>query len=58
MKNLYQLILIIIQLHQLLMKSLTKLLEKIWVKFLLWYDNEWGFSNRMCDIAEYIHKNS
>ena len=21
-----------------------------------WYDNEWGFSNRMCDIAEYLHK--
>ena len=23
-----------------------------------WYDNEWGFSNRMCDLAEYLHKNS
>ena len=22
-----------------------------------WYDNEWGFSNRMCDIALYLNKN-
>ena len=21
-------------------------------KISAWYDNEWGFSNRMCDIAE------
>ena len=21
-----------------------------------WYDNEWGFASRMCDLAEYIHK--
>ena len=26
------------------------------VRILSWYDNEWGFSNRMCDIAEYLHK--
>ena len=26
-------------------------------KISAWYDNEWGFSNRMCDIAEYIHNN-
>ena len=25
-------------------------------KVIAWYDNEWGFSNRMCDIAEYVHK--
>ena len=25
-------------------------------KISAWYDNEWGFSNRMCDIAEYLHK--
>ena len=23
-----------------------------------WYDNEWGFANRMLDIAEYIQKNN
>ena len=25
-------------------------------KISAWYDNEWGFSNRMCDIARYLHK--
>ena len=25
-------------------------------KISAWYDNEWGFSNRMCDIAKYLHK--
>ena len=25
-------------------------------KISAWYDNEWGFSNRMCDIAEKLHK--
>jgi len=24
------------------------------VKIMAWYDNEWGFSNRMVDVAEYI----
>ena len=26
------------------------------VKILAWYDNEWGFSNRMLDVASYIGK--
>lgn len=26
------------------------------VKILSWYDNEWGFSNRMLDTAAYFHK--
>ena len=26
-------------------------------KISAWYDNEWGFSNRMNDIAMYLHKN-
>ncbi len=38
--------------------SLTTLIGKKMGKISAWYDNEWGFSNRMCDIAEYIHKNS
>ena len=25
-------------------------------KISAWYDNEWGFSNRMCDIVENINK--
>ena len=38
--------------------SLTNVVGKNMGKITAWYDNEWGFSNRMCDIAEYIHKNS
>ena len=36
--------------------SLTKVVGKNMGKISAWYDNEWGFSNRMCDIAEYLHK--
>ena len=35
--------------------SLTNVIGKKMGKISAWYDNEWGFSNRMCDIAEYIH---
>ena len=38
--------------------SLTKVVGNNMGKISAWYDNEWGFSNRMCDIAEYIHNNS
>ena len=37
--------------------SLTNVVEKNMGKISAWYDNEWGFSNRMCDIALYLHKN-
>ncbi len=37
--------------------SLTNAVGKNMGKISAWYDNEWGFSNRMCDIAEYFHKN-
>jgi glyceraldehyde 3-phosphate dehydrogenase len=36
--------------------SLTSVVGKNMGKISAWYDNEWGFSNRMCDIAEYAHK--
>ncbi len=36
--------------------SLTSVIGKNMGKVSAWYDNEWGFSNRMCDIAEYVHK--
>ena len=29
----------------------TKVMKKKFVRILSWYDNEWGFSNRMCDTA-------
>ena len=35
--------------------SLTNVVGKNMGKISAWYDNEWGFSNRMCDIAEYVH---
>ena len=36
--------------------SLTKVIGKNMGKISSWYDNEWGFSNRMCDIALYLNK--
>src|SRR5262245_25781473 len=31
--------------------KLTRVLDKTFCKVLSWYDNEWGFSNRMRDVA-------
>ncbi len=36
--------------------SLTNVVGNNMGKISAWYDNEWGFSNRMCDIAENLHK--
>ena len=36
--------------------SLTNVIGANMGKISAWYDNEWGFSNRMCDIAENLHK--
>ena len=36
--------------------SLTSVVGKNMGKISAWYDNEWGFSNRMCDIAVYLRK--
>ncbi|MDA9644850.1 type I glyceraldehyde-3-phosphate dehydrogenase [Candidatus Pelagibacter sp.] len=36
--------------------SLTSVVGKNMGKISAWYDNEWGFSNRMCDIAEHVYK--
>ena len=38
--------------------SLTNVIGKNMGKISAWYDNEWGFSSRMCDIAQYLHKTS
>jgi glyceraldehyde 3-phosphate dehydrogenase len=35
--------------------SLTKVMEGTLVKVIAWYDNEWGFSNRMLDVAVVFH---
>jgi len=37
--------------------SLTNVVGDNMGKISAWYDNEWGFSNRMCDIAVYLSKN-
>ena len=34
--------------------ALTKVMDDNFVKVLSWYDNEWGFSNRMRDVSLYI----
>ena len=36
--------------------TLTNVVGKNMGKISAWYDNEWGFSNRMCDIVEHLHK--
>ena len=35
--------------------GLTKVMEGTLVKVCAWYDNEWGFSNRMLDTALALH---
>ena len=37
-------------------ENLTRVVGKNMGKISAWYDNEWGFSNRMCDIVYYLHK--
>ncbi len=36
--------------------SLTKVVENKMAKVSAWYDNEWGFASRMCDLAKYFGK--
>jgi glyceraldehyde 3-phosphate dehydrogenase len=33
---------------------LTKVLDKRLVKIFSWYDNEWGYSNRLADVTAYV----
>jgi glyceraldehyde 3-phosphate dehydrogenase len=34
--------------------SLTKVMDGDLLKVVAWYDNEWGYSNRLADLCEYI----
>jgi glyceraldehyde 3-phosphate dehydrogenase len=34
----------------------TKVLNKKFIRVMAWYDNEWGFSHRMCNMAAHIGK--
>lgn len=36
--------------------DLTQVIDKNMVKVMAWYDNEWGYSNRLLDMAKYISK--
>ena len=36
--------------------TLTKVIESKMAKVSAWYDNEWGFACRMCDLANYLGK--
>jgi len=36
--------------------TLTQVLHKRMVKIFAWYDNEWGFSNRMIDLMKIMAK--
>ena len=33
----------------------TAVIDQTFCRVLAWYDNEWGFSNRMSDVAVYMH---
>ena len=36
--------------------DLIQVVEGNLVKIMSWYDNEWGYSNRMCDMAKIMLK--
>ena len=36
--------------------ALTKVIESKMAKVSAWYDNEWGFASRMCDLTNYFGK--
>jgi glyceraldehyde 3-phosphate dehydrogenase len=38
--------------------ALTQVIDGDFVEVQAWYDNEWGFSNRMVDLTRYIAQNS
>ena len=38
--------------------GLTKVMDGNFLKVLSWYDNEWGFSNRMVDVTTMIGKSA
>ena len=36
--------------------TMTAVIDKYLVKAFGWYDNEWGYSNRVVDLIEYVAK--
>jgi len=39
-------------------ESLTRMMDDKFFKICAWYDNEWGFSNRMLDVAKVLANNA
>ncbi len=42
------------QLSSIVDAKITKVIQDDFIKVLSWYDNEWGYSNRVVDLCEYI----
>ena len=38
-------------------ESLSRIMNNKFFKICSWYDNEWGFSNRMLDVAKILARN-
>ena len=38
-------------------ESLSRVMNNKFFKICSWYDNEWGFSNRMLDVAKILARN-
>ncbi|MFH0840422.1 MAG: type I glyceraldehyde-3-phosphate dehydrogenase [bacterium] len=36
--------------------EMTRVIDGDLVKIISWYDNEWGYSNRLADLCEYVYK--
>ena len=36
----------------------TDVLDQHMIKVLSWYDNEWGYSSRVAQLADFVRKNS
>ena len=39
-------------------ESLTRMMDENFFKICSWYDNEWGFSNRMLDVTKSLMNNA